>query len=446
MIKRAILCLVVICCSVFGKGQQSADNEIDAESRLRIFIDTIPVFSTHEHFLDPEVIKTAGFLDFALLLLENGYNDLVSAGLPDSLFNDVFSNSLRPADKWTIIEPFWKKAFNTANNRTLMIALRDLYGVNELNSGTVNTVSSKMKSSYGNSWFESIIRGKSGIDYVIVDGKKLTSKAPWIKYSERFDPWITVRTKRVIDSLAIMQLDPIYTLEDFVKSMETVFTDLHKHGMVAVKIDVAYSRPIRFDNVNIEAARKVFRSLVNGDDETRISWEHAKPLQDYIVYRLLEMAQKKDIPVAIHTGFQSGNGNKLINATPTLLTNLFHDFPNLRFVLFHGAYPFGGELSTLAKSFRNVFIDMNWTYDISPTYSKRYLSEWLETVPVNKLMAFGGDQRTAEMTYGSLVIARKVIADVLEEKVSSGYFTESQAMEVARMILHDNAMKFYNIR
>jgi hypothetical protein len=89
---------------------------------------------------------------------------------------------------------------------------------------------------------------------------------------------------------------------------------------------------------------------------------------------------------------------------------------------------------------------MNWTYAISPTYSERYLSEWLETVPASKIMAFGGDQRCVENTYGQLVIAKKIISEVLIKKVRDGYLSEDEAKVVARMILHDNAVEFYNLK
>lgn len=444
--KKGLLCILMLSCCVCLGGQiRSTPSPDGYESRLREYIDTITVFSTHEHFLDPDLLKTVQFLDFALLFLENGYNDLVSAGMNDSLFNTIFSVTLTSAEKWSIMEPYWSKAFNTANSRIMMRAIEDIYGYSELNAETATSITGMMRRSYGTEWFERILHEKCNIDYIIIDGDRLTNKSSFIKYSERFDPWISVRSKKVIDSLAIMQVEPIYTLEGFVKSMTAAFTYLLKEGMIAVKIDLAYERSIRFDKTDMEQARKVFRSLVNGNEDTKLSHEAVKPLQDYMVYHLLELAGKNNIPVAIHTGFQAGNGNKLTNSEPTLLTNLFQDFPEVKFVIFHGAYPFGGELSALAKNFSNVYIDMNWTYAISPSYAGNYLSEWLETVPLNKIMAFGGDQRMVEITYGSLVFARQVVADVLIEKVRSGYFTEPEAKTAARMILHDNGMNFYNI-
>lgn len=446
--KILIFCFVLFCSSLPVRAQvpfiQSPSPGY--EERIREHIDTLTVFDTHEHLIDPEMLKKAGFLDFAMLLLENSYNDLISAGMPDTLFNRIFSPGLPPLEKWKTIEPYWKGAFNTANNRILLRAIRDLYGISEFDTSSVLTLSSVMKNLYGDRWFDQVMKSKCKIDFVIMDGPRFSTKREYVRYAQRFDPWLSVRTKFAIDSLAILQVDPIYTLEGFVKSMSSLFERGLKEEMAVIKIDIAYKRPISFDKVTTETARKVFRTLINGNEDLKISYRDAKPLQDYMVFQLLSLAQKHRIPVAFHTGFQAGNRNVISNSNPALLSNVFMEFPDVNFVLFHGAYPYGGELSALAKNFRNVFIDMNWIYSISPSYAADYLNEWLETVPANKIMAFGGDQRMIEMTYGNVILAKKVITDVLAAKVKDGYFTEPEAINVARLILHDNGFRFYNIR
>jgi predicted TIM-barrel fold metal-dependent hydrolase len=176
-----------------------------------------------------------------------------------------------------------------------------------------------------------------------------------------------------------------------------------------------------------------------------MSWGEAKPLQDYMVHQLLLLARKHNLPVAFHTGMQAGPGNYVDNSDPSLLSGIFMKYPDIRFVLYHGSYPFGGKLSVLAKTFRNVWVDMNWTWSISPSYAAVYLKEFLETVPVSKIMAFGGDQRCIENTYGELRIAKKIISDVLIESVTDGSMTENEAFAIAKMILRDNAVEFYNL-
>ena len=159
----------------------------------------------------------------------------------------------------------------------------------------------------------------------------------------------------------------------------------------------------------------------------------------------MDLAKKYNVPVAIHTGLQAGKGNFINNSDPTLLSSVFKAYPEVKFILYHGSYPFGGLLSALAKNYPNVYIDMNWTWSISPTYIERYLNEWIETVPASKMIAFGGDAMVVENIYSELVTAKRIITGVLSGKVRDGYFTEEEARNVARMILHDNAARLYKL-
>jgi hypothetical protein len=415
------------------------------EKRINDFIDSLRVFDTHEHLLNPAMLKDASSFDFTLLFLENSKNDLISAGMPDSLFVSIFNSSVSPEDKWDKIEPYWNKSLNTTSNRVILLAINDLYNINELSRNSVGLLTQKMQSSYQKELFDHLFRDICKIDFIIQDGVPIKTKGNYIKNITRFSTWISIDSKRIIDSLAIMQIEPIYKLEGLVENLKKAFKAALDEGMVAIKIDMAYTRSLSFENVTQDAARKVFKILVNGNSDTKIPTAEAKPLQDYLVHQLLSLAQQYKIPVAFHTGLQAGHLRYIENSNPVLLSNLFVEYPNVNFVLFHGSYPYGGELSALARNFRNVFIDMNWTYSISPTYAERYMSEWLETVPANKIMAFGGDQRTVENSYGNLVLAKSILSNVLVKKVEDNLLSESEAKNIARMLLHDNGMNFYNI-
>ncbi len=443
-----ILCIFVIFNSLDLDGQLNTSQapQIGYEDRIRVYVDSLRVFDTHEHLLDPEILKIASSFDFTVLFQENGKNDLLGAGMLDTYFAYIFNSSLTPEEKWGKIEPYWNNTFNTASNRVILIALKNLYGINDLNSHTVGQLSQKMGTSYQTDWFDHVLREICKIDYVIQDGDPIKTKDNYIKNVNRFTTWITLDSKRRIDSLAIMQIKPIYKLEDLVENLKNAFITSIEEGMGAIKIDLAYIRTLNFENVTHDAAVKVFKTLVNGNSDYILPEKDAKTLQDYMVHQLLNLAQQNNIPVAFHTGIQAGHYNSNINnANPVLLTNLFKQYPNIRFALFHGSYPFGGELSAMAKNFKNVYIDMNWTYSISPSYAERYLEEWLETVPATKIMAFGGDQRFVENTYGNLVVAKKIISNVLIRKVGENYLSESEAKKIAKMLLYDNGMMFYNI-
>jgi len=445
-IKHLVILLLAVAFSGRTNGQIFSSPVPGYEVRIRNYVDSLRVIDTHEHLFTPEILKGSFFLDFSLLFQTNAYEDLLSAGMPETNFESLFNEQMSPVQKWKIIEPYWSNSFNTTFNRIILLGIKNLYGINDLNELTVTPLSNKIKRAYETDWFDRILRDSCRIDYVIQDGYYMPGKDNYFRYAKRFDDWITVKSKYRIDSLAIKQLDPIFTLEDYVRSLTTAFEKEVKNGMTAVKIFTAYSRTLLYQKVETDAARKVFRTLVNGDEDHVIPFRDAKSLQDYMMYQLLGLAEKHKIPVAIHTGLQAGQGNTIGNSNPTLLTTVFNDFPDVKFVLYHGSYPFGGELSALAKSYKNVYIDMNWVYAISPAYAERFLDEWLETVPVSRLIAFGGDCMVVENVYSELTLARRIITNVLCKKVREGYFSESEAKVIAGMILRGNAAKLYNLQ
>lgn len=440
------LLFVVFCSSVLiGNASLPSVPLPGFEKRINNYIDSIPVVDTHEHMFDPEKLRTTYFLDFTLLLHQNSWDDLVSAGMPDTLYNYLFNKPLSASEKWKYIKPYWEKTFNTSSNRVIMTACRKIYGISGFNDTTVTQLSEKMKEVYGTEWFNYIMKDICRFDFVLQESDSLNKKSDFVRYTGKFTEWLTIRSTNSLDSLALNQAEPIYTLGDLVNSQMKAFEKAVKKGMVAVKINIAYDRTLKIEDVSFEDARKVFRTLVNGNESFKMSSADAKPLQDFMLHRLLQLARHYEIPVAIHTGLQAGRGNYLNNSDPSLLTNLFISYPDIRFVLYHGSYPFGGKLSALAKNFPNVSIDMNWTYSVSPAYAGTYLREWLETVPAAKIMAFGGDQRCVENTFGELMTAKRIISEVLTEKVRKGYITECEALNIAKMILHDNAVRFYNL-
>jgi predicted TIM-barrel fold metal-dependent hydrolase len=151
------------------------------------------------------------------------------------------------------------------------------------------------------------------------------------------------------------------------------------------------------------------------------------------------------LPVQVHTGIQEGNGNFVANSHPLHLVNLLVEYPDARFDLFHAGYPYQSELATLGKNFPNAYVDLCWVHVISPWVARQTLHEWLETVPSNKIFAFGGDYKFVEGAYAHAVMARDGVARVLAEKVEGGYFTEGEALSVARKILAENAAAFFCI-
>jgi predicted TIM-barrel fold metal-dependent hydrolase len=234
------------------------------------------------------------------------------------------------------------------------------------------------------------------------------------------------------------------------RALEQDFLDNVKRSpMVTVKTTIAYQRPLLFRKVNREEAERDFERVAKNlvpsrsrDPFAELTRERAPDLQDFLFHRIIQLAREHSLPMQIHTGIQAGQ-IVIANSNPMPLTNLFFYYPDRVFDLFHSGYPYMREALSLAKMFSNVYIDMCWTHIIAPSASRSILHEYLDTIPSNKVFGFGGDCRYAEQSYGHSVIARDNIIRVLEQKVADGDFSETQAVEIGRRVMHDNAAEIF---
>jgi hypothetical protein len=90
----------------------------------------------------------------------------------------------------------------------------------------------------------------------------------------------------------------------------------------------------------------------------------------------------------------------------------------------------------------HVWVDSVWLPTISPTMARRALHEWLEVMPSDRLM-WGADCNHAEGIYGATVTTRRVLAEVLTEKVERGELLEEHALRIGRQVLRENALKLF---
>ena len=108
-------------------------------------------------------------------------------------------------------------------------------------------------------------------------------------------------------------------------------------------------------------------------------------------------------------------------------------------------YPYQHVVTVLAKSFPNVYVDMCWSHIVSPNASIQALIEWVDTVPLNKISAFGGDLLFVDGVYGHQYLARQDVAEALAKKTEEGLFDVETAGRIATMLLHDNPKRIFRL-
>jgi predicted TIM-barrel fold metal-dependent hydrolase len=186
-------------------------------------------------------------------------------------------------------------------------------------------------------------------------------------------------------------------------------------------------------------AQKIFTKT---DDEITVA--EARRLEDYIIRVIIEKAIDYDLPIQVHTGIFGTLGPPFELGDPFQLMELFRDYPQAKFILFHGAYPWTGKAGILAKGYPNVYLDMCWLAYLIGDPLKNYLAEWLSLIPCNKIM-MGSDTMYIEAFYDAHTNSKRFVAEVLADKIESGYYSKQTALDAARRIFRENASELYNI-
>ena len=424
---------------------------MDTCNSLLDHIQSLAIIDTHEHLpFEADRPKDADVL--AEWLVHYFSCDLISAGLADKDLAAVRDSRKAIKDRWEIVAPCWHAAESTGYGRALAIAARDLYGIDEINGRTIEELDCKFREARERGGhYAFVLKNKSGIALSIRDSMPTP-------YCETADPFVfTLRTDSFICPTHYTQMRTmgaevgleVHTLCDW---MDVTRRKIEKHlngrtRVVCLKCGLAYCRSLRFDKVRQADAERAFNEFF--EDGNLPDWrppiKAGKALSDWMMHFVCRVADDHQLAYQIHTGLQEGNGNIVYDSNPELLSNLFLEYRNVKFDIFHMGYPYVMELGALAKNFRNVFIDMCWGHIISPEAARRALVEWLDAVPANKISAFGGDYCFIDGVYGHQYLARRNVARALAEKVTDGSISPARAEEIATWLFVDNPQRLFGL-
>jgi len=425
---------------------------------LRRAVSDIRIVDTHEHLLQEEDRLKESVDVLSTFFSCYAPSDLRVAGMSKEQLSLIRDTHIPIEQRWQIFEPYWEHIRNTGYARVLETAVKDLYHVESIDRKTYLEISRKISEANQPGLYESILKKKAGIDVSLLDPPepdRVDVDTRFFVPVRRFEDFILIRSRGDLESLERKCDRSIHSLSDLINALEMEF-EKSASSIAAVKIGLAYQRPIYFEKTGYCEAegvfkeihsRKVFREVdVKGYERREfqeISLDQTRALQDFMVHKIIQLAIKYGLPVQIHAGVHEGTMNVVNNSHPTLLINLFAEYDEARFSVFHAGYPYVSEVASIAKTYPNVYVDMCWLYAISPLVAEQALSELLEIVPSNKILGFGGDYFFVEGTYGHSVLARRCIAKVLAEKVEEGSFSKQHAMWLAKRLLRENAFDLF---
>ena len=177
-----------------------------------------------------------------------------------------------------------------------------------------------------------------------------------------------------------------------------------------------------------------------------------KLLQDYLFRYIAAECGRLRMAVHIHTMAGAGSYFEVRGANPLLLESVLND-PALRrtnFVMLHGGWPFIREITALLEK-PNAYLDYSaQSLLLPPATLAVSLREWLEFVPEKVMFGTDAYPYSDEMGWeesGWIAShrARQALAIALNNTVNDGEISRSRALELARLVLRDNARKLYGL-
>jgi uncharacterized protein len=242
------------------------------------------------------------------------------------------------------------------------------------------------------------------------------------------------------------------TLADYRKRViDATLARWKSQRAVAVKVLSAYARGLDFDPVPEAVAAAIYLRAAQGG---RLGARDRKTLEDYLFNAVAASAGQQGLVVHIHTG--NGDGPYFNNhrANPGLLENALNSeaLRKTNFVLLHGGWPFHDVAQAMTDK-PNTYVDFSaQTFYLGSHQLAQVLRGWLSWHPEKVL--FGSDaysdvdspltdweEKQSLMTYR----ARWALALALTAMMNNREISREQALDYARMVLHDNAAKLYGL-
>jgi hypothetical protein len=236
------------------------------------------------------------------------------------------------------------------------------------------------------------------------------------------------------------------TFDQVVETFVATVEGARAAGHVGLKSIIAYRTGLAIRTTSKSEAAEAFgpvKERAQRDGTVRLA---DKPLNDYLILRALEVAEKQALPVQFHTGL-GDNDLDMLYANPLHMRWLFESsqYKHVPFVLLHVSYPYVRELGYLASLYSNVWMDMGLAIPFVTVDIPSVWRQALSLTPISKVFFSTDAYSLPDIYWLAARWGRWGLAQVLDELITIGAFTQDEALAAAHQILHGNAEKLYEV-
>lgn len=178
-------------------------------------------------------------------------------------------------------------------------------------------------------------------------------------------------------------------------------------------------------------------------------------LRQGVFWMLAELCDAFHLPFDLMVGvnrrvYRAGvyQGQDLFDQRTSLIqyAELFNAFPAVTFCVSVLTSGQNQELASYAWIFPNVITSGHWWYSNIPTHIENDLRARLHAVPKTKQLGYYSDMYKLEFALPKYNMYRRILARILaNEYIRPRIYTMSQALELARLLLRNNARRIFSV-
>ena len=413
------------------KSNKTVEALIEAASGLEII-------DAHEH-LPPESVRTGSPVDVFTLFAHYTRADLISAGMKQEEWERLQDTSADIEERWKTFERFYPFIRYGSYARASRIALKKFFGFDEVTAKNYKEISAAMAEANTPGIYKRVLVEACRIKTVLQTcGPNEVWKDDLFTPVMREPTWQRLHEFR--QTLAEATGSAPEDLTGHLAGIDELIARRQSEGVVGLKMAA-----LDLTEPTLAEADRAYRrarefGFVNLDEET------SRLIKHYVTHHMLDLAGARGLTVAVHTGMRWDNWGDFSETHPKYMIPILMRHRNTRFDLYHAGIPWTRLLGNIVKNFPNAYANLCWCHIISPEMTVRTLDEWLDLVPVNKIIGFGGDySRAVEKVYGHLVMCRENLARVLERRIERGLISLEEGKYLLKRMLVENPAEIYRL-
>ena len=403
------------------------------EQKLLDAMGQMDIIDCHEH-LPPEQVRLESPQDVFTLFSHYTRYDLISAGMSEADYKKLFDYDVPLEQRWASFRPFWEAIRYGSYAKAALLAGKMVYGFDDINDRTYHPLSEAIAAANTPGIYQRILCDRCRIRAVLTQCRSTAVQGPLVPLMPGWSLTEVYAREQLEDISRNIAREIPKDVDGWVDMIGAYLSRWIDEGAVGIKITSRANLP-----PDRKAANAACKRLLGGDtlvpDANRFG-----ALDNYLKHQMIDMAASSDLVIAVHAGiwddFRNDDCKHMLTLAPA--------HPEARFDLYHLGMPSVRDCIVIGKNHPNVYLNLAWTHVISQVQTRSGLDELLDQVPVNKILAFGGDyNRPVEKVVGHLQMAREDFAIVFARRIDSGQMSFDEAMEILQLWFWDNPLRLY---